>query len=145
VGHGTSKYRKLKTSKPRLFPVANKPSRPGIIIVVARSQYYSLYKDEQKWGLNVTVKPLLSAHRWIATGEINKTSSQCVAQREKISTGTCLVKVTSEMTFPVKWFLFHFHWVKWSLCYFRDMRLRRRLSCLVPENMAFSSFVWGEK
>lgn len=33
VGHGTSKYRKLKTSKPRLLPVTNNSSQPGIIIV----------------------------------------------------------------------------------------------------------------
>lgn len=54
---------------------------------------------------------------------------------------------------PAEPFLFHFQWFRQSLCYFRDMRLRGRLSCLVPENMEASFFflsffflyVWGEK
>lgn len=46
-----------KTSKPRLFPVANKSSQPGIVIVAAHSQCCNphLYDSEHTGGVSLQV------------------------------------------------------------------------------------------
>lgn len=68
VGRRTSKYRKLKTSKPRLFPVANKCSQHGIIIVAASSQSCNphMYDSKHKGHLYVKVNSLLSSFFFFA-------------------------------------------------------------------------------
>lgn len=65
---GPQSIESLKTSKPGLFPVANKPSQQGIVIVAVYSHCNNphLYHTKRKEGLEKLIKvshifcPLLS-------------------------------------------------------------------------------------
>lgn len=128
VGHGTSKYRKLETSKPRLFPVANNYSQLGMEFVGQNSHtVYKRTQTERRFKGHTEALFLFAENqekRWVEVTRLQAEPSRWI--------------------FFFFWFSFTFCDSDGAFCYFRGMRVRERL---VPENMAASFFcrVWGEK